>query len=250
MSKITIKHYLNVNLKPYKIDNEDTYNIYVIVSSERVNTKIKSILFSGNYSTKEFDLLDKREFKKESEILENIVQTTKYIAGFFDTNLFTLFTKYLIEISMDSIIMPNHPKIISSGVEYNVKTKDIYYPKVEDNSKKFFFEGENVKFNDSVVFYWFKSSYQKYLLSQIEINKNYDRNLVISNKEEIAINSKVDALNYLNAEICLYSMVYMYKYSGKVSKNRIVLDKFKSKMKGYIFNIYKHTIILELTFGC
>ena len=42
MNKITVKHYLNTNLKPYVINGDKYYSIYALVTSHRQNTKVKS----------------------------------------------------------------------------------------------------------------------------------------------------------------------------------------------------------------
>ena len=42
--KITVKHYLNKNLKPDLIDGLQYYSIYVLIIVNRTNTKTKSII--------------------------------------------------------------------------------------------------------------------------------------------------------------------------------------------------------------
>ena len=44
MGKITVKHFLNTNLKPYVINKQNYYSIYVFVTANRKTTKLKSIM--------------------------------------------------------------------------------------------------------------------------------------------------------------------------------------------------------------
>ena len=57
MGKITVKHYLNTNLKPYIIDGEKYYKIYVLIRADTQNTKIKSDVSSNEYTETEFEKL-------------------------------------------------------------------------------------------------------------------------------------------------------------------------------------------------
>lgn len=98
MGKITVKHYLNTNLKPYIIDGDKYYKIYVLIRADTQNTKIKSDVSTNEYTEIEFTKLIEN---KESELNRSIKEETKIIEFIVnkmneDNKVFTsaLFTEY------------------------------------------------------------------------------------------------------------------------------------------------------------
>lgn len=156
MSKITVKHFLNRNLKPYVISGDNYYSIYVLVTANRQNTKFKSILLNEYYNEKDFEELLNSEDKNDRGLISNEVHTittiTELIISFFksfDTallaayfsfseNIFLfdtncqfiiseegkIFDSYKhdsnsIGLEMDSIFLHFTSDILSSGVSIN-----------------------------------------------------------------------------------------------------------------------------------
>lgn len=97
MNKITVKHYLNTNLKPYIIDNEKYYKVYFLLRYQNKNTKIKSLtnseLTENQYTdiiNDATDILNKR-FKNECNFVESIIQKIEKSKIAFDINVFNDF---------------------------------------------------------------------------------------------------------------------------------------------------------------
>ena len=95
MGKITVKHYLNTNLKPYVINGEKYFSIYALVTANRQNTKIKSKAFNEYYTENDFKEISNPENKEDYNTLKNEEDTIMSIAslivdeiGLFDTTLF------------------------------------------------------------------------------------------------------------------------------------------------------------------
>jgi hypothetical protein len=83
MGRITVKHYLNINLKPYKIDGEDYYKIYFLLRYNNKNTKIKSLI------NEEMTLMDYEKRKSDSkdilhQRIENEIKLIEKIIGIAD----------------------------------------------------------------------------------------------------------------------------------------------------------------------
>ena len=105
MGKITVKHYLNTNLKPYIINGEKYYTIYALVTANRQNTKVKSKVFNEYYTENDFAEIVDRDNQECYNLLQNEVTTIENIAneiistiGIFDTALFSAIYNYYNEI--------------------------------------------------------------------------------------------------------------------------------------------------------
>jgi len=97
MKKITVNHYLNINLKPYIIGPEKYYKIYFLLRYQNKNTKIKSLLnievTESEYSeiiTDENNLINKR-IKREIVFVEDIIKAIEKINLIFDIKVFNDF---------------------------------------------------------------------------------------------------------------------------------------------------------------
>lgn len=95
MGKITVKHYLNTNLKPYIVNGEQYYSIYALVTADRKNTKVKSNTFNEYYTANDFSEITNNEniedynlIKNEEAAIINIVNLVTEIFKNFDTTLF------------------------------------------------------------------------------------------------------------------------------------------------------------------
>ena len=99
MAKITVTHYLNINLKPYIVNGEKKYNVYVLVRANNQNTKLKSMSSVDEYSEAEYESLLN---DPESELSKNVnIETDLFelvVAHIYkDKKTFTpkLFNEYL-----------------------------------------------------------------------------------------------------------------------------------------------------------
>lgn len=94
MGKITVKHYLNTNLKPYIIDGEKYYKLYFLMRYNNKNTKMKSLLneemTEEEYSrriSESSDILNVR-IKNEISFIEKIIAIAEKTELAFDMSLF------------------------------------------------------------------------------------------------------------------------------------------------------------------
>ena len=89
MGKITVKHFINVNLKPYLVRGEKLYPVYIMITVNRKTTKVKGHAFSELHSESDFDeLIQSDEATSEAIAVENlIVAQTSWFTDSFDTNL-------------------------------------------------------------------------------------------------------------------------------------------------------------------
>lgn len=94
MGKITVKHYLNTNLKPYIIDGEKYYKLYFLMRYNNKNTKMKSLLneemTEEEYSrriSESSDILNIR-IKNEISFIEKIIAIAEKTKLAFDMKLF------------------------------------------------------------------------------------------------------------------------------------------------------------------
>lgn len=101
MGKITIKHFLNTNLKPYVINKTNYYSIYLLITAERKTTKIKSSVFNEYYSENDFEEIFNSDNEKDKTLIENEINAIKIITELvidelqeFDTNFMTAFYNF------------------------------------------------------------------------------------------------------------------------------------------------------------
>lgn len=101
MGKITAKHFLNTNLKPYVISGTKHYSIYILLVANRQNTKVKSINFDEYYSEETFNEIinsnnieDKELISNEISTIIRITEITLEILNTFDTAFITSYFKF------------------------------------------------------------------------------------------------------------------------------------------------------------
>ena len=77
MKKVTVKHYLNTNLKPYIVRGEKYYTVYMLVTVNRKTTRIPSKEFEELHTEEEFEneILPSEELQAEVKTVENIIKT-------------------------------------------------------------------------------------------------------------------------------------------------------------------------------
>lgn len=93
MGKITVKHYLNTNLKPYMVRGDKYYTVYMLITVNRKSTKIPSKEFLELHTEAEFEeLLSTDELDREVKTVENIISALLPICNEeFDTLLFSAY---------------------------------------------------------------------------------------------------------------------------------------------------------------
>ena len=106
MGKITIKHYLNKNLKPYKIKDEKYYMVHILITVNRKTTRVRSKIFEEICTEKDFEEIEKTEqagIFEESKTIETIIQTQLSMFNEFDTSLFCAFYNLMDKYSTERI---------------------------------------------------------------------------------------------------------------------------------------------------
>jgi len=107
MGKITIKHFLNTNLKPYVINKLNYYSIYLLITANRKTTKLKSLVFNEYYTEKDFEEIfysenieDKNLIKNEISAINIISEISIEVLNEFNTAFVTAFINFSNTISV------------------------------------------------------------------------------------------------------------------------------------------------------
>ncbi|WP_392448621.1 hypothetical protein ACF3OB_05055 [Capnocytophaga canis] len=107
MGKITVKHFLNTNLKPYIINKQNYFSIYIFITAKRKTTKVKSIMFDEYYSESDFDSIfnsddenDLQMIKDEISTLTTITELIMEATGEFDTTFLASYFTFSNTISV------------------------------------------------------------------------------------------------------------------------------------------------------
>jgi len=111
MAKITAKHFLNTNLKPYLINKEKHYSVYISLVAYRKNTKVKSVVFDEYYNENTFNEIVNSSDEYDINLIENEINTISLITEIsvdvlkeFDTAFITSYFKFSSMINIDSSI--------------------------------------------------------------------------------------------------------------------------------------------------
>lgn len=106
-SKITIAYFLNDNLKPYKINGENYYPIYLQITAKRKTTKIRSLMFEEYYTEDDYNDIMQSEDAEDVEMRENEISAINNTArltiemlGDFDTSFFVNYLNFSKTISV------------------------------------------------------------------------------------------------------------------------------------------------------
>lgn len=218
MGKITVKHYLNTNLKPYLINGERYFSIYALVTANRQNTKVKSKAFNEYYTEKDFaeltspdNLEDAETIKHEETTIINIVNLLVQEFESFDTTLFAAVYSYYQNIYVFELDF-NH--CFNQWDKKNLKGKiDLLFQKEKNKMgigiDQFFTEPFSLKENQSKgmsIFTWFTPKTQKKLSDFLTLNKcKYD------------INRSIEILNKLVFYACFDRLNWIFKGTKKFS---------------------------------
>lgn len=101
MGKITIKHFLNTNLKPYIINKQNYYSVYLLITAQRKTTKVKSLVFDEYYSESDFESIFNSNDSSDKNMIDNEINSVNIISELiinelkeFDTNFLTAYYNF------------------------------------------------------------------------------------------------------------------------------------------------------------
>ena len=159
MGKITAKHFLNTNLKPYVISGIKHYSIYILLVANRQNTKVKSITFDEYYNEETFNDIINSKDKEDIQLIANEISTitriteiTLELLGGFDTAFITAYFKFSSMYGLNS--NANTYENRSIGDLYNFYNDDkeknnIYKIELKEKIEK---ELGGIKYNERYLF--------------------------------------------------------------------------------------------------
>lgn len=214
MSKITVKHYLNTNSKPYVINGESYYSIYILLTAKRQNTKFKSIAFSELYCEKDFedvmnseDREDKKLINEEITVLTNIANLVIEELNEFDTHFVTAYFNFISTIQIWDVE--------TERFSLNGKTIDFYSK--EGNKAGIKLDEYKLQKTNSIIkgislYEFFGNSNQEFI-----------KNFLITNKCKTNIEQTLNDIN----RIYFYQSFDKFKWFLNGSKkNKALLDKY------------------------
>lgn len=188
MSKITVKHFLNKNLKPFISPEGNEYKLYVLIRYINQNTKIKSLI-EETFTEDRFNNIESESIyvewmKKETELVEktiNILESVNYI---FDIKTFRQF----YDFSCYPII-----KNLEDYIKWDYDQRNSF----SDN----FFHKENYKFNINLLNTLKRIVYnnENYLNNEIYLGlfKNDKTLESLKINQYVVDNSKTDKNNFI-----------------------------------------------------
>ncbi len=151
--KVTIKHFLNTNLKPFIMAGLNYYPIYVMVTARRKTTKIRSLTFNEYYTEEMFDEImtstddeDKQMINDEVTAIERIARLIMNETGEFETSFFYSYVDFsnTINIKQDEIYKLKKPRENATSVDELYGTDyHIYSLKIDEFD--FDFETRKIK---------------------------------------------------------------------------------------------------------
>ena len=223
MGKITVKHYLNTNLKPYIINGAAYYSIYALVTANRQNTKVKSKVFNEYYSESDFAEISSGTNKEDISLLLNEAKTIEVIVSvliskinLFDTALFSALYNYFQEIFVFDLEL--HYKDDEKIADLYDKDKNRLGVQIDS----FFTENFSLKENNAKgmsLYTWFSP------LGQQELSKFLVKNNCLYDTRDA-----VKILNDIVFETSFEKMNWILKGS---QKSKLLLDKYNNLFEGY-----------------
>ena len=225
MGKITVKHYLNVNLKPYVVKGESYYSIYIMVVVNRKNTKVKSVSFEELYTEKDFEEIQSEDndlLKQEIRVIENICTQIQDTFGDFDASLFSAYYSLLNDLFIDSIDFEGEP--INGKFQFWNKERN----KFNLNIESFVFGDFSLNINKTHgmnLFVWFSEDGQKRLYDYI-VNQG-----IVAETEE--------CVYILNKLVFLGSMEGFSRKLNETKKGRELYEKYSETIDNDFWRYYE-----------
>jgi len=212
MGKITVKHYLNVNLKPYIVKGENYYSMYIMVIVNRKSTKVKSISFEELYTEKDFEDIQNEDndlLNQENTVIENICGLIQEVFRGFDVTMFSSYYSLMKEMFIDDVDFEESFNILD-------KKKNVIGLDISSFVYGDFSLGVN-KTHGMDLFTWYSDTGQKKLLSFL--------------KEERVTCNLQDLIYQLNKMVFLGSMEVFSKKLCESKKGRDLFDKYSDTIE-------------------
>ncbi len=143
--KITVKHYLNTNLKPIKDNGQDTYPVYVQIIYKSTNFKIKSENSFFKYLSKEqlenetFVAFLNEELKRIERCVNLLSEHNEKLLTSKDINRFSKPLHIVIENNFKKLIkkeIANTPKLILDLSYSEINNLIFFFNAFEDFDQK------------------------------------------------------------------------------------------------------------------
>ena len=192
MKKVTVKHYLNTNLKPYIVRGEKYYTVYMLVTVNRKTTRIPSKEFEELHTEEEFEneILPSEELQAEVKTVENIIKTQLAIDNDeFNTLLFSALYNFMPKYSLSKA---------DSDVMYHIADMNDYEGKYMQSGWSFYD--------------WYRDDVQKVIQKKLEDCGNETWRSVIKTKKIENINQAVmicffNVLAYITPSTAKYKIL-------------------------------------------
>ncbi len=248
-SKITVKHFLNTNLKPYVINGTNYFSIYMLVIANRKNTKIKSIVFNELYTDNDFNeiinLTDKDDeilLNKEISCVENIGKILIDILNEFDTSFFTVYYSFLSSIFINDIDFSYITNYSVRIDEYGRKQyKDNHYDYIYDENYTLLEKKYNAPKTMSLIDdkeNLFNINFENIINSEISKKENVTKGMSLLTffsfigqellKKSMIKKTKINEISEIN-KFVFYSSLTQFEWILKGSKkNKELFLKFEN----------------------
>ncbi|MBT0526007.1 hypothetical protein [Riemerella anatipestifer] len=196
MSKITIQHYLNTNLKAYLINGKKYYPIYLQVTAKRKTTKIRSLIFEEYYTEQDFEDIfsfndenDKILVNNEIAVFENVAKLIIEALGDFDT---TFYVKYLSFSNTISVWKPDVQILNFNNKRYTTYDENSIFGVPLDT---LYLEiGSNIK--EPTIFEFLNNSNQTKALKFISENTKGNAKEILNDINELIFYFSLDYFSY------------------------------------------------------
>ncbi|TDE01525.1 hypothetical protein [Flavobacterium sandaracinum] len=203
-SKITVKHFLNTNLKPYLINGVKHYSIYLLLVAFRQNTKVKSITFNEYYSEENFNEIFNSTDDFDKDLINNEINAITLISEIvtkelkeFDTAFITAYFKYCTTVSISNL-----------NEYYYLTTAKIQDDLIDFNLRDFILENN---IHQKTLFNYFGNTMQKQFQNYLK------KNLKVKDLENITM---------LFNTAYFYESLEGFKESISKTKNSYLIDKY------------------------
>lgn len=213
-SKITVKHYLNTDLKPIKSPLGNEYKIYFLLRYLNQNTKIKSLI-SNTLTEKEYTEIESNNVlnnwqNKEISLCENTIFSLEKCSYSFDIKTFMQFyeyAKYPILVNFENFIEWQKDRFSPHITDYHEKINFENQIECLLNLKKLVYNNENFISNEIYLgcFKEFKNE-----LSKVKISI-YER-VIQENTTDNYINPKYELKKYTFLDYFINNIMIAYTY--------------------------------------
>lgn len=222
MGKITIKHFLNTNLKPYVINKKNYYTIYILITANRKTTKLKSLVFDEYYTEKDFEDIFNSEEITDKNLIANEINAINIIS----------------EISIEALSEFN-TSFLTAYINFS-NTISVWKPETEIKIfERSTFESNNI-FGVSIDRIYTEIGKDKEI-TIFEFFSLETQNIAIKYLKKNNVRNAKTVLNYINKILFYTSLEYFRWYIEGNKKNSDLLNRFY-----LLFDNYKELIINDI----